>query len=114
MLNKIYKNYDVNKKYAIRKFAVGTFSVAIGLLATNMNELPVIGYTGPNIVHASEVTNWHPEGNIIAQGEDGVPWELYENGYLLFKPVEGKDTLANEDEDGYNVPTWKTLFMEVK
>lgn len=110
MLNKIYKNYDVNKKYAIRKFAVGTFSVAIGLLATNMNELPVIGYTGPNIVHASEVTNWHPEGNIIAQGEDGVPWELYENGYLLFKPVEGKDTLANEDEDGYNVPTWKTLY----
>ena len=95
MLNKIYKNYDVNKKYAIRKFAVGTFSVAIGLLATNMNELPVIGYTGPNIVHASEVTNWQPEGNIIAQGEDGVPWELYENGYLLFKPTEGKDTLTN-------------------
>ena len=110
MLNKIYKNYDVNKKYAIRKFAIGTFSVAIGLLATNMNELPIIGFTGPNIVHASEVTNWHPEGNIIAQGEDGVPWELYENGYLLFKPVEGKDTLANEDEDGYNVPTWKTLY----
>lgn len=96
MLNKIYKNYDVNKKYAIRKFAVGTFSVAIGLLATNMNELPVIGYTGPNIVHASEVTNWQPEGNIIAQGEDGVPWELYENGYLLFKPTEGKDTLSKD------------------
>ena len=36
---------------------------------------------------------WKPEGNVIAQGEDGVPWELYENGYLLFKPEEGKDTL---------------------
>ena len=110
MLNKIYKNYDVNKKYAIRKFAVGTFSVAIGLLATNMNELPVIGYTGPNIVHASEVTNWQPEGNIIAQGEDGVPWELYENGYLLFKPTEGKDTLTNANEDGYDAPIWKVAY----
>ena len=106
MLNKIYKNYDVNKKYAIRKFAVGTFSVAIGLLATNMNELPVIGYTGPNIVHASEVTNWQPEGNIIAQGEDGVPWELYENGYLLFKPTEGKDTLINDQ----NNSIWKNTY----
>ena len=103
MLNKIYKNYDVNKKYAIRKFAVGTFSVAIGLLATNMNELPVIGSTVPNIVYASEVTNWQPEGNIIAQGEDGVPWELYENGYLLFKPTEGKDTLAFKNGN----PEWR-------
>lgn len=34
-------------------------------------------------------------GNVIARGEDGVPWELYENGYLLFKPVQGKDTLVN-------------------
>jgi len=24
-----------------------------------------------------------------------VPWELYENGYLLFKPEAGKDTLTN-------------------
>ena len=35
-----------------------------------------------------------PSGNVIARGEDGVPWELYENGYLLFKPVSGKDTLV--------------------
>ena len=35
-----------------------------------------------------------PTGNVIARGEDGVPWELYENGYLLFKPVAGKDTLT--------------------
>ena len=41
---------------------------------------------------------WKPEGSIIAQGEDGVPWELYENGYLLFKPEAGKDTLSNNDE----------------
>ena len=26
-----------------------------------------------------------------------MPWELYENGYLLFKPVPGKDTLSNNN-----------------
>ena len=36
-----------------------------------------------------------PQGKIIATGEDGVPWELYENGYLLFNPEIGKDTLKN-------------------
>ena len=41
------------------------------------------------------VKEWRPEGKVIAQGEDGVPWELYENGYLLFKPEPGKDTLTN-------------------
>ena len=39
------------------------------------------------------IKEWKPEGNIIAQGEDGVPWELYENGYLLFKPEAGKNKL---------------------
>ena len=46
-----------------------------------------------------------PEGSIIAQGEDGVPWELYENGYLLFKPEPGKDTLSNLRREG--LPSWK-------
>ena len=32
-------------------------------------------------------------GNVIARGEDGVPWELYDNGFLLFKPVAGKNNL---------------------
>ena len=44
-----------------------------------------------------------PEGNVVARGEDGVPWELYENGYLLFKPEAGKDTLTNNNGD----TTWK-------
>ena len=48
---------------------------------------------------------WKPEGSIIAQGEDGVPWELYENGYLLFKPEQGKDTLSNLRGEG--LPSWK-------
>lgn len=38
--------------------------------------------------------SWKPNGNIIATGEDGVPWELYENGYLLFKPTKEKNTLG--------------------
>ena len=51
---------------------------------------------------------WKPEGNIVAQGEDGVPWELYENGYLLFKPESGKDTLSNPNEKG--LPSWKLNY----
>ena len=44
-----------------------------------------------------------PEGNVVARGEDGVPWELYENGYLLFKPEAGKDTLTNNQGE----TSWK-------
>ena len=98
MIKKMYSNYEINKKYAIRKLSIGAFSIAIGLFASNMNEIPVIGtHLSPSIVHAAEpeVTNWQPEGNIIARGEAGVPWELYENGYLLFKPEPGKNTLTN-------------------
>ena len=42
-----------------------------------------------------------------------MPWELYENGYLLFKPEPGKDTLTNpkrsENTEG---PSWKGLYGE--
>ena len=59
------------------------------------------------------VKEWRPEGKVIATGEDGVPWELYENGYLLFKPEPGKDTLTNpkmsENTEG---PSWKGLSGE--
>ena len=50
---------------------------------------------------------WKPEGSVIAQGEDGVPWELYENGYLLFKPEPGKDTLSNNGS-----MSWKNDYTE--
>ena len=49
-----------------------------------------------------------PKGNIIATGEDGVPWELYENGYLLFKPTKDKNTLTNP----YTTPSWKEKYGE--
>ena len=55
--------------------------------------------------------DWKPEGSIIAQGEDGVPWELYENGYLLFKPEPGKDTLTNNRGE----TSWKVNYgLQIK
>lgn len=48
----------------------------------------------PKVAQAAET--YRPSGRVIATGEDGVPWELYENGYLLFKPVPGKDTLSSD------------------
>ena len=113
MIKKMYSNYEINKKYAIRKLSIGAFSIAIGLFASNMNELPVIGtHLGPSIVHAAEpeVTNWQPEGNIIARGEYSVPWELYENGYLLFKPTTDKNTLRG----GNWVDTWLEHSSKIK
>lgn len=44
-----------------------------------------------------------PQGQIIARGEDGVPWELYQNGYLLFKPTKEKNNLTN-------APMWKNKY----
>ena len=55
------------------------------------------------------VKEWKPEGKVIATGEDGVPWELYENGYLLFKPEPGKDTLSTQ-KDG--MAYWKTQNID--
>ena len=55
------------------------------------------------------IKEWKPEGKVIATGEDGVPWELYENGYLLFKPEPGKDTLTNpKRSDNTEGPSWKS------
>ena len=95
-----------NKKYAIRKLAVGVASISIGMFISNTPEVAqTLGSVGGGVIQAfdngtgntsNETTkDWKPEGSIIAQGEDGVPWELYENGYLLFKPEAGKDTLTN-------------------
>ena len=59
------------------------------------------------------VKEWRPEGKVIATGEDGVPWELYENGYLLFKPEPGKDTLTNpKKSENTEGPSWKGLYGE--
>ena len=58
MLNKMYKNYDVNKKYGIRKFTVGVFSVALGLII--VPEVGNIDFNGNIVKHeakAAEKTN---------------------------------------------------------
>ena len=65
--------------------------------------LTLVGLTGGGVIHSHADITPKPEGKVIAQGEDGVPWELHENGYLLFKPVPGKDTLTNRDGD----TSWK-------
>ena len=103
---------NINKKYAIRKLAVGVASISIGLFVSNSVDIESFTNTTSlqNVAKAEEVTNWQPEGNIIAQGEDGVPWELYENGYLLFKPVSDKDTLTNSY--GENQASWKKLHND--
>ena len=104
----------MNKKYSIRKLTVGIASISIGLFVANSIDLQQLANVNlaNNIIKAegTDVKNWQPEGNLIAQGEDGVPWELYENGYLLFKPVEGKDTLTNNGEIDF--PSWKEKYYD--
>ena len=104
----------MNKKYSIRKLTVGIASISIGLFVANSIDLQQLANVNlaNNIIKAegADVKNWQPEGNVIAQGEDGVPWELYENGYLLFKPVEGKDTLTNYGE--IHLPSWKEKYHD--
>ena len=101
------KRQEKNEIYSIRKFKIGVGSALIGLSVLGaglISNVPAIqNVISVQAVHAAETTP-QPEGRVIAQGEDGVPWELYENGYLLFKPVAGKDTLTN----GNGVATWKT------
>ena len=104
----------MNKKYSIRKLTVGIASISIGLFVANSIDLQQLANVNlaNNIIKAegTDVKNWQPEGNVIAQGEDGVPWELYENGYLLFKPVEGKDTLTNYGR--IDLPLWKEKYHD--
>ena len=101
------KRQDKNEIYSIRKFKIGVGSALIGLSVLSaglVSSIPAIqNAVSIQSVYAAETTP-QPEGRVIAQGEDGVPWELHENGYLLFKPVAGKDTLTNDN----GVATWKT------
>ena len=71
----------------------------------------LVGIFTPKIANAADDEVPQPSGSIIATGEDGVPWELYENGYLLFKPESGKDTLSNYDKENRVVggDSWKIL-----
>ena len=46
-----------------------------------------------NVSEAATNEVIRPEGRVIDSGKDGVWWKLYENGYLLFEPEPGKDTI---------------------
>ena len=53
MLNKIYKNYELNKKYGIRKLSIGIASVSLGLFAVyNANLIPELNIV--DVVKADE------------------------------------------------------------
>ena len=101
------KRQEKKEIHSIRKFKVGVGSALIGLsflgVTGVLDNVPVVkDVVGVQSVYAAEATP-QPEGNVVARGEDGVPWELYENGYLLFKPEAGKDTLTNNNSGS----TWK-------
>ena len=108
---------NLNKRYSIRKLSVGVASVAIGFfISTNTDLMTSIGQNISHIAYAEEVVKeWRPEGRVIGRGEDGVPWEMYENGYLLFKPTYNKKTLSGalEFELGTStVPSWRSRYGE--
>lgn len=76
----------------------------------------LVGIFTPKVAKAADDAIPQPSGAVTVRGEDGVPWELYENGYLLFKPEPGKDTLSNYDKDARVVggDSWKRLGSSVK
>ena len=90
MLNKMHKNYDVNKKYGIRKFTVGVFSVALGLII--VPEVGNIDFNGNIVKHeakAAETTNVQlsggPVGYKVLDPEGTETIEFAKNSYINFK-----------------------------
>ena len=89
MLNKMYKNYDVNKKYGIRKFTVGVFSVALGLII--VPEVGNIDFNGNTVKHeakAAETTNvqlsLHPNSNrVLVDSNNNIEFE--KNSFMKSK-----------------------------
>ena len=106
---------NINKKYAIRKLTVGIASISIGLFVCNsVNIENPISTKSHNIVKAAEETNWQPQGSIVAQGVDGVAWELYENGYLLFKPHNGNKTMEDIGTISRKETSWRKYAEQIK
>ena len=106
---------NINKKYAIRKLTVGIASVSIGLFVCNsVNIENPISTKTQNVAKAEETTNWQPQGNIVAQGVDGVAWELYENGYLLFKPHNGNKIMEDIRTISRKENSWRKYAEQIK
>ena len=90
MLNKMHKNYDINKKYGIRKFTVGVFSVALGLII--VPEVGSIDFNGNIVKHeakAAETTNVQlsggPVGYKVLDPEGTETIEFAKNSYIKSK-----------------------------
>ena len=106
---------NINKKYAIRKLTVGIASVSIGLFVCNsVNIENPISTKTQNVAKAEETTNWQPQGSIVAQGVDGVAWELYENGYLLFKPHNGNKIMEDIRTISRKETSWRKYAEQIK
>ena len=106
---------NINKKYAIRKLTVGIASVSIGLFVCNsVNIENSISTKTQNVAKAVEETNWQPQGSIVAQGVDGVAWELYENGYLLFKPHNGNKIMEDIGTITRKETSWRKYEEQIK
>ena len=106
---------NINKKYAIRKLTVGIASVSIGLFVCNsVNIENPISTKTQNVAKAVEETNWQPQGSIVAQGVDGVAWELYENGYLLFKPHNGNKIMEDIETITRKETSWRKYKDQIK
>ena len=106
---------NINKKYAIRKLTVGIASVSIGLFVCNsVNIENPISTKTQNVAKAVEETNWQPQGSIVAQGVDGVAWELYENGYLLFKPHNGNKIMEDIGTITRKETSWRKYEEQIK
>ena len=85
-------------KYLKSSVVLAAFVYSVG--TTTLMQSTYADEINTELVNNETIKEWKPEGNIIAQGEDGVPWELYENGYLLFKPEPGKEILSKVDSEG--------------
>ena len=95
----------MKRKYGYRKFkGIGLAAAVIGFAFLSAPIYASELSTDLETITETSSTTVRPQGTVVARGEDGVPWELYENGYLLFKPVAGKDTLRS----GYS--TWKMEY----
>ena len=106
---------NINKKYAIRKLTVGIASISIGLFVCNsVNIENPISTKTQNVAKAVEETNWQPQGSIVAQGVDGVAWELYENGYLLFKPHNGNKIMEDIETITRKETSWRKYKDQIK
>lgn len=117
MLNKIYRQYELNKKYAIRKFSVGVFSVAVGLLVSNANQLPVINtYLGNNIVQAAETSviysNPNANGEIDEKGTNNNAISKIELISETDKKIRLRISIVDDVDvsKGFVLKAFKTLY----